>query len=216
MQLRDIMTTNVVAVKSDTAFTNIRDLMRTHKIERIPVVDKGKLVGLVTKENLLRVRPSPATSLSVWEITSLLADLKAKDIMVKNVVTASADMTIESAIALAQGKKVGCLPVMDNGKLVGIVTTNDFFYKILNPLLGIGEPGSRITIHDAQQTKDKREIYEVIGKHNANVITSIYMSHPGTQERDLTIHLDVEDVGSIVKDLEMLKYKVEVRERHPQ
>ncbi|MFC1998452.1 CBS domain-containing protein [Chloroflexota bacterium] len=216
MQLRDIMTANVVAVKSDTAFTEISDIMRTHKIERIPVVDKGKLVGLVTKENLLRVRPSPATSLSVWEITSLLSDLKARDIMVKNVVTASADMTIESAIALAQGKKVGCLPVMEGDKLVGIVTTNDFFYKILNPLLGIGEPGSRITIHDAQQTKDKKEIYEVIGKHNANVITSIYMSHPGTQERDLTIHLDVEDVGSIVKDLETLKYKVEVRERHPQ
>jgi acetoin utilization protein AcuB len=215
MQLRDIMTTNVVVVSSDTAFTDIRDLMRAHKIERIPVVDKGKLIGLVTKENLLRVRPSPATSLSVWEVTTLLADLKAKDIMIKDIVTASADMTVESAITLAQGKKVGCLPVMENGKLVGIVTTNDFFLKILNPLLGIGEPGRRITIHDVQQTNDKKEIYEVIGKHNANVITSLYMSHPGTKESNLTIHLDVADVDDIVKDLEALNYKVEVRERHP-
>ena len=72
--------------------------------------------------------------------------MKVKDIMVKDLVTASPDMTVESAIALAQGKKVGCLPVLENNKLVGIVTTNDFFLKILNPLLGIGEPGTRITL----------------------------------------------------------------------
>ena len=215
MQLRDIMTTNVVTVSSDAPFTDIRDLMRDHNIERIPVIDKDKLVGLVTKENLLRVRPSPATSLSVWEINTLLSNLKAKDIMIKDIVTASADMTVESAIALAQGKKVGCLPVMESNKLVGIVTTNDFFLKILNPLLCIGEPGSRIKIHEAQETNDKREIYGVIGKHNARVITSLYMSHPETQEKDLTIHLDIDDADAIVKDLQALNYKVDVRERHP-
>ncbi|MFC1906052.1 CBS domain-containing protein [Chloroflexota bacterium] len=215
MLLRDIMTTEVIAVSSKTPFTEIRDLMKDHNIERVPVLDRGKLVGIVTKDNLLRVRPSPATSLSVWEINTLLAGLKAKDVMVKNVVTANADMTVESAIALAQGKKVGCLPVMEKDKLVGIVTTNDFFYKILNPLLGIGEPGSRITVHDAQQTKDKREIYEVIGKHNASVITSLYMSNPVTKEKDLTIHLDVDDASDIVKDLEAMKYNIEVRERYP-
>jgi len=215
MQLRDIMTTNVVTVSSDMPYTDIRDLMRDHSIERIPVVDKGKLVGLVTKDNLVRVRPSPATSLSVWEINTLLSNLKAKDMMIKDMVTASADMTVESAIALAQGKKVGCLPVMESNKLVGIVTTNDFFLKILNPLLGIGESGSRLNIHDAHETKDKREIYGVIGKHNAKVIASIYMSHPGTQVKDLTIHLDIDNADAIVKDLQALNYKVDVRERHP-
>jgi len=215
MQLRDIMTTDVVTVSSDMPFTVIDELMRDHDVKRIPVVDKGKLVGLVTKDNLLRARPSPATSLSVWEINTLLSNLKAKDIMIKDMVTASADMTVESAIALAQGKKVGCLPIIEDKELVGIVTTNDFFFKILNPLLGIGEPGSRITIHEAQETKDKREIYEVIGKHNAEVITSIYMSHPGTRLKDLTIHLDIDDADAIVKDLQALNYKVDVRERHP-
>ena len=215
MQLRDIMTTNVVTISGDTSFTDISDLMRDRDIERIPVVDKDKLIGLVTKDNLLRVRPSPATSLSVWEINTLLSNLKAKDIMIKDIVTAGADMTVESAIALAQGKRVGCLPVIENRKLVGIVTTNDFFLKILNPLLGIGESGSRINIHDAQETNDKREIYEVIGNHNARVITSIYMSHPGTQKKDLTIHLDIEDADAIVKDLQLLNYEVDVRERHP-
>ena len=215
MQLRDIMTTDVVTITSNTPFTDIRDLMRDHNIERIPVVDKDKLVGLVTKENLLRVGPSPATSLSVWEINTLLSNLKAKDMMIKDIVTASADMTVESAIALAQGKKVGCLPVMENNKLVGIVTTNDFFLKILNPLLGIGEPGTRIYLRNVAETRDRQAIYETIIEHGAKVITSLYLTHPETGEKDLTIHLDIDDADALVKDLEALKYIVEVRERHP-
>jgi len=178
-------------------------------------VEKGKLIGLVTKENLLTIRPSPATSLSVWEVTTLLSKIKVKDIMVKDVIIANPDMTVESAITLAQGKKVGCLPVVEKGKLVGIVTTNDFFYKILNPLLGIGEPGTRIYLRDVAETGDKQDIYGTITKYGAKVITSLYLTHPGTEEKDLTIHLNIENADNIVRGLRELGYTVEVRERMP-
>lgn len=213
MRLRDIMTTNVVTIPSDTSVTEAGEIMRVHRIERLPVVDRGKLVGLVTKDSLLRVRPSPATSLSVWELTYLLSKLKVKDIMVRDVVIANPDMTVERAIALAQGKKVGCLPVVEGDRVVGIVTTNDFFYKIVNPILGIGEPGTRITLHGIAEAKDKQAVFGVISKHGAKVITASYLSHPARGERDLTIHLDVEDASKIVGELKGLGYSVEVRER---
>ena len=215
MLLRDIMTTNVVTISGDMPVTEARETMKAHKIERIPVAEKGKLVGLVTKENLLRIRPSPATSLSVWEVTTLLSKIKVKDIMVKDIVTANPDMTVESAISLAQGKKVGCLPIVEQGKLVGIVTTNDFFYKILNPLLGIGEPGTRIYLRDVAEAKDKQEVYATIAQHGAKVITSLYVTHPETEAKDWTIHLNTENADNIVKDLGELGYKIEVRERTP-
>ncbi|MCX6013749.1 MAG: CBS domain-containing protein [Chloroflexi bacterium] len=213
MRLRDIMTTNVITITPDTPIREAGELMQTHRIQQLPVLEKNKLVGLVTKDNLLRSRPSQATTLSVWEMTTLVAKLKAKDIMTKNIITATPDMTVESAIALAQNKKVGCLPVMEGKKLVGMVTTNDFFLKILNPLLGIGEAGTRITIHNVAKTKDKQDIYGVIIKNKADVITSLYMTHPGTGKKDLTIHLDIEDATAIVTSLEALGYIVEIRER---
>lgn len=214
MRLRDIMNTNVITVTPDTPIREAGELMQSNRIEHLPVLAKNNLVGLVTKDNLLRSRPSKSTTLSVWEMTTLVAKLKVKDIMVKNVITATPDMTVESAIALAQNKKIGCLPVMDGKKLVGIVTTNIFFLKILNPLLGIGEPGIRITIHNISKTKDKQDIYGIITKNKANVITSIYMTHPGTGQKDLTIHLDIEDATVIVTALKTHGYNVEIKERN--
>ncbi|MFC1924613.1 CBS domain-containing protein [Chloroflexota bacterium] len=213
MKIRDIMTTNVVTVSSDTSITDAGQIMRAHKIERLPIVDRGKLVGVVTKDDLLRVSPSPATSLSIHEITYLLSKMKVKDVMKKDVVTAKPDMTVESAVALAQGKKVGSLPVVEDGRVVGIVTTNDFFYKILNPLLGIGEPGTRIKVNNCAEVKDIVKVYDVISKHNVKIITAGYIPHAEHGMRDLTIHIDVEDVSKIVKEMSDLGYTVEIRER---
>ena len=73
MIVRDVMTWNVVTVSSDTPIMEARKIMETHKILRMPVVDKGKLVGMVSKERIIRTGPSQATSLSIWEINYLLA-----------------------------------------------------------------------------------------------------------------------------------------------
>jgi len=213
MKIRDIMTTNVITVSSDTSVSDAGQIMRAHKIERLPIVDKGKLVGIVTKDDLLRVSPSPATSLSIHEITYLLSKMKVKDVMKRDIVTASPDMTVESAVALAQGKKVGSLPVVEDDRVVGIVTTNDIFYKILNPLLGIGEPGTRIKVNDCAGAQDIQKIYEVISKHNVKLITAGYIPHAEHGMRDLTIHIDIEDVSKIVKEMSDLGYTVEVRDR---
>jgi acetoin utilization protein AcuB len=97
--------------------------------------------------------------------------------------------------------------------VVGIVTTNDFFYKILNPLLGIGEPGTRIKIHGCTEAKDIQKVSNVIGKHDIGIITVGYLPHPEHGIRDLTVHFDKDDVSKIVEELSALGYLVEIRKR---
>jgi len=207
------MTTNVITVASTTPVTEATEIMRVHRIERLPVVDRGKMVGIVNKDKLLRVTPSPATSVNVPELIYLLSKMKVKDVMLTHVVTATPDMTVEHAVALAQSNRVGSLPVLEDDKVVGIVTTNDFFYKILNPLLGINEPGTRVKVHGCTEAKDIQKVTEVLGKHNPRIITVGYLPHPEHGIRDLTIHFETEDVSEIIDDLSALGFLVEIRER---
>lgn len=213
MKVRDVMTWNVVTVSSDTPIMEARKIMDAHNIRRLPVVDRGKLVGLVTKERIARASPSPATSLTVWEINYLLAKMTVREVMVKDVVTVSPDMSAEAAIALAQNKRVGSLVVVEDGKVVGIATTNDFFYKILNPVLGLGMPGTRIIISDGSDPKKLTEIMQLVQKHNLKLLSLHSMPPIEGKERDLCLHLDTNDPSQLIKDLETKGLKTEIVER---
>jgi acetoin utilization protein AcuB len=189
--------------------------MRAHRIERLPVVDKRKLVGIVTKDKLLRALPSPVTSFSRQELTYLLAKLQVKEIMEKSVITTTPNATVEEAITVAQANRVGSLPVLEDYNLVGIVTTNDFFYCILNPLMGVERggkriPGARIIIYRCSDTKDIQKTIECISKHNLK-IKSMCTVLPEDEENALLIHLDTKDAGEIVVELKKLGYSAELR-----
>jgi acetoin utilization protein AcuB len=207
------MTWNVVTVSSDTPIMEARKIMDAHNIRRLPVIDKGKLVGMVSKERIARSGPSPATSLSVWEINYLLAKMTVKEVMSKDVVTVHPDMPVEAAIALAQSKGVGALPVLEDHNLVGIATTNDFFYKILNPVLGIGKPGARIVISRGAEAKSIQEIMEAVRKFGAKIVSLHSMPPVEGKEHDLCLHFDKEDVKQLIKDLASKGYSTEIVER---
>ncbi|HIE17057.1 MAG TPA: CBS domain-containing protein [Dehalococcoidia bacterium] len=213
MKVRDVMTWNVVTISPDTPIMEARKIMEAHNIRRLPVVDRGKLVGMVSKERIIRTGPSPATSLSVWEINYLLAKMTVKEIMVKDVVTVHPDMPVEAAIALAQNKGVGALPVLEDHNLIGIATTNDFFYKILNPVLGIGKSGIRIIITNGTEPKNVQEIMEMVRKHGLKIISMHSMPPVEGKEHDLCLHLDTEDVSQLVKDLASKGFTTETVER---
>ena len=215
MRIRDIMTYNVVTIPSDTTVNHANEIMRTHHFERLPVVDRGKLVGLVTKDRLLRAAPSSATSLNVWELTYLLSKMTVAEIMERDVVTVTPDTTVESAVALAQEKRVGCLPVVEDDRVVGIVTTNDFFLKIFNALLGVGEAGTRLTIRSCPDAECLRQVCDIIHGHKADIVTMSYVRFPGSEEKDVVVHLDqgVDEARRIVEDLEGAGYSVEIRGR---
>jgi acetoin utilization protein AcuB len=215
MLVRDIMTSNVISVSSDTLMIEAGKMMEFHRIERLPVVDRGKLVGIVTKSDLERATPSQATSLTRWELSYVLGKMKIKEIMKTKVVTISADATVECAIATAQSNRVGSLPVMENGHLVGIVTTNDFFYKLLNPLMGIGEDGSRIMVYGAGGAEQISKVTECISKNGVGIKAICTVLSPDNKKNDLVVHLDTEDASKVVTELKKLGFSVDTRAFKP-
>jgi acetoin utilization protein AcuB len=213
MLIRDVMTWNVVTVPSSLPVLEARKIIDAHGFNRLPVVDKGKLVGIVSRHRIDSAAPSPATSLSVWEINYLLAKITVRDVMVKDVVTVTPDMTVEKGVQLAQNRKVGALVVVEGERVVGIVTTNDIFYRILNRVLGINMPGMRFEVVKCPEPENVVEVMGVLAKHKAKVAT--YYSIPPAEGdvRNLVVHLDVTDAGPIVQDIKSLGYEVEWVER---
>jgi len=215
MRVRDIMTSNLITISSDTLMVEAGKIMEFHRIERLPVVDKGRLVGIVTKNIMERAFPSQATSLTRWELSHLLSRMKVKEIMKRGVVTIDADATVECAIATAQSKGVGSLPVMQGEHVVGIVTTNDFFYKILNPVMGIGEGGSRISVYEAGEVEQIGKVMECLSKNGVGVKALGTVARPDAEKNDLLVHLDVEDPTQVIAELRNLGFSVAAREFKP-
>ncbi|MDR5684486.1 MAG: CBS domain-containing protein [Armatimonadota bacterium] len=131
MVVRDVMTANPVAIEPDTTLEEATRLMRERKFRHLPVLRGGKLVGIVTWTDLMRAAPSPATSLSVWEIPALLAKAHVADVMTREVITVGPNTLVEDAAYLLRKHKIGALPVTDQGSLVGIVTESDLFDALI-------------------------------------------------------------------------------------
>lgn len=142
MFVKDVMTTEVITVSPDTTFSEAMDLIRKRGIRRLPVVKNGKVVGIITEKDLLSASPSQATTLDVWELTSLLSKLKIKQIMKKEVIHVHPNTPIEDAAKIMTDKKIGSLVVLQEEKLVGIITESDIFKVFIN-MLGAREKGVR-------------------------------------------------------------------------
>ncbi len=214
MRVREFMTTNVITVSSKTPVVDARKYMQVHKVRRLPVVDKGKIVGMVSERRVAEASPSAATTLSVWEINHLLSKMTIAELMSKKAITCPPDTTAESALALAQQHGVGSLPVVDDkGHLVGIVTTNDFVYRIMNPLLGIGKPGTRIHVYDCGDTNKIEEVVRFINKSDLSIVAIHVDDSLERDTRDLIVQVDTDDTSGLINDLTNRGYKVAIRER---
>jgi len=201
MRVGDIMSTNVVTVTEDTRVDDARKIMEAHNIRRLPVMKKDKLVGLVTKHMLLEAAPSPATSLNIWEVHYLLAKMTVKDIMVKQPFTIPADMPVEEALQLGQEKGYGTFPVMEDGRLAGMVTESDIV-RMMTRVLGVREKAKRIDIRASTKFGNMRNILEILDKHKT-VLLSMMTLPPEEWEKDwlVVLRLKSEDVQPIAKEL---------------
>ncbi|MEW5960067.1 MAG: CBS and ACT domain-containing protein [Chloroflexota bacterium] len=136
----------MVTVTPDLPFQEALQLMQERQFRRLPVVDeKGKLVGIVAERDLLYASPSPATSLSVWEMNYMLSKIKIERLMTRPVITTAPDTTIEEAAHMMVQHRIGSLPVLDGDKLSGIITETDIF-RALVKMFGGGQPGLRLTL----------------------------------------------------------------------
>ena len=146
MLVKDRMSRPPITVRETVGVEEALRLMHNEDVRRLPVVDKqGKMVGIVSELDLLKVSPSPATSLSVYEIPYLLAKVKMTDVMTKDVVTVEEDTPLEEAARIMADNKIGGLPVMRDGKVVGMITETDLFKTFLE-MLGGREEGVRVSM----------------------------------------------------------------------
>jgi len=146
MRVRDKMTPDPITITPKTTVAEALDLMRENKVRRLPVLDKGKLVGIVTDRDLCEVSPSPATSLSIFELNYLLARTKISEIIKKQrLITIEPDAYLEEAALIMRDNQIGAIPVVEKGKLVGIITESDIFDAFIE-LMGLREPGMRLEL----------------------------------------------------------------------
>jgi acetoin utilization protein AcuB len=170
MLVQDRMSKRPLTVSVDESLSGAHKYMEDQKIRHLPVLDKtGKMVGLVTEDDLLKAEPSEATLLSVWEIHSLLTKVKVKDVMVKKVITTTGDTPIEEAAHLLLDHKIGCLPVVEDGKLVGIITESDLFQTFME-LFAARQPGLRITMQVPDQEGELALVAQAVANQGGNIV----------------------------------------------
>jgi acetoin utilization protein AcuB len=208
MRIRDMMTKNPVTVDSETLVMDAQKIMKENNVRRLPVVDKGKLLGIVTKHDILEASPSPATSLSVHELNYLLSKMKVKEIMKKNPVILTPDTPFEEALKIGQEKKIGSFPVVENGKLVGIATESDIV-RFLTRALGVREEGSRITIEGlGGKLSDLEKIISIVNQHNTIVLSMISLPRTEKKEWMIVLRLKTSSPDPIVKDFKKAGFNV--------
>ncbi|MCL2479411.1 MAG: CBS domain-containing protein, partial [Treponema sp.] len=133
MLVSRVMTKNPIVVHAEMSINDVRSLMDREKIGHLPVLDKNNsLIGLVTREDLIKAGPSAATSLDMYEISYLLSRITVKDVMEKNVTTVQENEVVEEAARIMADRRIGCLPVMRGKLLVGIITDSDLFRVFVN------------------------------------------------------------------------------------
>jgi acetoin utilization protein AcuB len=145
------------------------NMFKRERIRRAPVVKEGKLVGIVSDKDLLNASPSPASSLSVWEMNYLLSKITVSEVMTKKVITVAEDTPIEEAARIMADNKIGGLPVMRDNHVVGIITETDLF-KIFLELMGARENGVRVTALIEEKRGQLAKITEAIANAGGNFI----------------------------------------------
>ncbi|MBE2193867.1 MAG: CBS domain-containing protein [Anaerolinea sp.] len=172
------MVHHVHTVSPTTNYREARELMKTWRIRRLPVVEHGRLVGIISEKDLLLTAPSPATTLSVYEIYTLLDKLEVKQFMKHPVITVGPDCPLQDAAQIMLTNKIGCLPVMRAGDLAGIITETDIMRVLVN-LLGGGEPGLNFTVRIKDEPGTLASVASAVAQAGGNIVSITSSPHSG-------------------------------------
>ena len=201
------MTKNPMTVTADTKVDEVAHLMKKHNFRRLPVVDDGKLVGFLSDSDLMRVAPSPATTLSRYEINSLLAKICVRDIMKKDVVSVNVGATIEEAALIMYKNKIGGMAVVSNMvAVVGVITETDIF-KTFVDVMGLADGKTRITLEVTDKIGVVKDIAEIFGQAGVS-IDSLITCKKEDNKYEIVIRGDITNIDDIKAKLEAKGYKV--------
>jgi acetoin utilization protein AcuB len=172
MLVRKKMKKDLITITKDERMTTAKKILKEKNIRHLPVVEGKKLIGLVSNMDIRKAEASPATSLEVRELHYLLDKITIGEIMTRNVITISPDISVEEAATLLHDNKIGCLPVVEDGNLVGIITENDVM-EILIEVMGMKEKGSRLEVLLEDKPGALADVARIIKDHNVNIISVV-------------------------------------------
>lgn len=194
MYVKNAMSANPFYVSTDTSVSDAFEIMKENNISKLPVLSKNKLVGIVTRQLLLKVSPSSATTLSIFEMNYLLSKTKISEVMEKKVLTISPDAFIEEAALIMSTKDVGSLVVVEGEKMVGIVTKKDIFNAFIE-IMGFKDNGSRIVLAIKDSPGQLAKISAITANHNINII------HLSIYKDELIFTVNTKNTTELIKDL---------------
>lgn len=205
MKIKHWMTPDPITVTPDTLIIDAKKLMKDHNIRRLPVVDKkGGLVGMVTYRNIIEASPSAATSLSIHELNYLILKLTVKDVMKKNPLTVSPEDKVTDVILQGHKKGIGAFPVVEKGKLVGIVTETEIFSAMIQ-IFGTREE-SRIITLEGVGSEDSigvfRRIAEVVEAQKIPMLAMFALPHRTTGGIRIYIRVKIRNTTPLEKALQ--------------
>ena len=198
----------VITIGPKTSLEEALNLMTKEHIRRLPVVDQsGSLIGIVTELDLLKASPSAATSLSVWEIKSLLSTFPIEKIMTREVFTVTEDMPLEEAARIMSDNKIGGMPVVRGESVVGIITETDIFKAFLE-VLGAREPGLRLTIELDKVPGALAKLTKAIFEIGGNIIALGSFMGENSKTSELVLRVDSVDQKELLKAIKPFVVRV--------
>jgi acetoin utilization protein AcuB len=213
MLVHERMSKNPYTITEDTSVQDALRRMHEVHVRRFPVLDKsGKLVGIVSEKDLLYASPSPATTLSIYEIHYLLAKLTVAEVMKRNIISVTEQTPVEDAARIMTDRKIGSLPVVRDKQLVGIITESDLF-KLFQELLGARKQGVRLTMLLPDVKGMLAKITTAIAQRGGNIIA--LGTFLGEDPTNVLVTIKVADVPkeALVETLKPLAVEmIDVRE----
>lgn len=187
------MKRNPVSVEEGDSMKRAMDLLKEHEIRHLPVLKDGeKLVGIVSERDIKQASPSPATALEIREIYYLLDKVKVKQIMTRRPYTISSTAPIEEAALILREKKIGCLPVVDNGRLVGILTETDILDSFIEAM-GVSGPGYRVELALPNQPGMLYEVLRLMKDFEANIVSVATAPHDDPGRKILVLRVETKN-----------------------
>lgn len=170
MLVGERMSHSVVYVAPDTLITDALNLMRSEHVRRLPVLYRGKLIGIISESDLLNASPMVASALTLWELSYCLNKLTVGQIMTREVITVAEDTPIEEAARLMSDHKVSGMPVMRGDSIVGMITETDLF-RIMLELVGARQHGIRVTMLLPESPSHLARLTELIARAGGSILS---------------------------------------------
>jgi len=187
------MNPNVITVDADDSMLDATKILKEHNIRHLPVLEKGKLVGVITDRDLKRASPSDATALEAHELLYLIANIKVREIMTRNPITVPYNFTIEEAAEILLQAKISGMPVVDkDGDVIGTITQTDLF-KVLISLTGVGKKGVQFAFLLEDRAGSIKEVADIIRSYGGRM-ASILSSYEKAPEGHRYVYIRMYDV----------------------